>query len=119
MNKTLVAKELVRIAKMVSAGSTADDLFDSVMMDMWPRQAAIVDFGLDGMVSTSSGQMSFSRAAAKLRYEALYYPIRNGEITKDDLRRVVGDGPAITKLTSRCRTNPHKGIKFETAYDGL
>lgn len=45
-------------------------------------------------------------------YEALYYPIRAGEITVQDLDRVLDDPEAITKLVNRSPSNPHKGIVF-------
>ena len=119
MDKTTqtAASELLKIANMVlakpvTAGYTADDLFDSVMKDMWPGMGAMVDFGLDGFGAAG-------RADAQKRYEALYYPIRAEEITMQQLRQVVGDGAAITKLVNRCPSNPHKGIKFITVYDGM
>ena len=101
MDRVAVARELVKLAKSVVGGYTADDLFESVMMDIHPHGPAIVDFGLTD----------------QKHFEALYYPIRKGEITQDDLRKVSGDGPAITKLVNRSRSNPHRGIKFETPYD--
>jgi len=96
-----------KVAKDMTAGYTADALFDAIVMDSWPSSSGpLVDFGLDG-------------ADSQKKYEALYGPIREGEITKMDLRKVVGDGPAITKLVNRCRSNPHRGIKFTTVYDGM
>ena len=81
----------------------ADEVFDAMMMDIWPGSAAVVDFGLDD----------------QRHYEALYYPILSGEITKLQLRKVAGKGPAITALVNRSRSNPHKGIKFVTSYDNM
>jgi hypothetical protein len=96
-----------KVAKDMTAGYTADALFDAIVMDSWPSSLGpLVDFGLDG-------------ADSQKKYEALYGPIGEGEITKMDLRKVVGDGPAITKLVNRCRSNPHRGIKFTTVYDGM
>lgn len=79
------------------------NLFDSVMMDAWPRMAATVDFGLD----------------TTEHYEALYYPIRSGELTLEKLDQILGNGPEITKVINLCESNPHKGIIFKTAYDNM
>jgi len=73
------------------------------MLDEWPRMAAVVDFGIDD----------------QQHYEALYYPIRNGEIKAEQLEKVLGIGPEITKLVNSCPANPHKGIIFKTAWDDM
>lgn len=86
------------------SGRTVDDLVQSIMLDSWPRMAALVDFGLD----TGNTQE---------RYEAYYYPIRAGEITKDQLEVALGDGPKLTALLRSCEKNPHKKIKITTVYD--
>jgi hypothetical protein len=84
------------------ARSIVNDLISDIMLDLWPRSnAAKCDFGID----------------SKLHYEALYYPIRSGEITAEKLDAVLGDGPAITNLVNSCDSNPHKGIVFVTAWD--
>ena len=95
MNNQVIANELV-------AGSTSKGLFDAIMMDIMPRASVTVDFGID----------------SKKHYEALYYPIRSGEIDLQDLERVVGDGPAITDLVRKSKGNPHRNITFTTSYDG-
>lgn len=77
------------------------DCYDSMMLDEWPRMAAIVDFGLK----------------SQKHYEALYDPIRTGEINIHQLESVLGDGPAITTLVNCCKSNRHKGIVFITPYD--
>lgn len=93
-----------RLGMERTAGLTADDLFNSVMMDAWPGNAAVVDFGI----------------VSQKHYEALYGPIRNGDIKLSDLRRVVGDGPAITKLVNRFSSNRHRNqVVFETDYDDM
>jgi hypothetical protein len=86
------------------AGSTARALIQAITFDMQPRASAAVDFGID----------------SQKHYEALYYPIRRGEITLRDLEKVVGDGPAITELVRRKgKSNPHRNIKFTTSYDRM
>lgn len=78
-------------------------LYDSIMLDTWPGFAACVDFGID----------------VQNKYEALYYPIRAGEITIEQLEEALGNGPKLTELVNSAHSNPHKGIVFVTAYDGL
>jgi len=93
-----------RIGMERKAGHTADDLFNSVMMDMWPGHPAVVDFGIE----------------SQKHYEALYDPIRKGEIKLSDLRRVVGDGQEITNLVNRYPSNRHRNqVVFKTAYDRM
>lgn len=77
------------------------NLVDSIMLDIWPRSAAIVDFGID----------------SQEHYEALYGPIRSGEVTPEQLDAVLGDGKKLTALARSMKTNPHKDIVFKTSYD--
>lgn len=86
------------------ATRTADNLVQSIMLDVWPRMAACVDFGLD---CTDTQWV----------YEAYYYPIRAGEITADQLHAVVGNGEALTKLLRGCKSQRHKDIEIKTIYD--
>ncbi len=81
----------------------AENLHQALMCDEWPRAAAIVDFGLD----------------SQEHYEALYYPVRKGEITLQKLDEILGDGPKITACVQACKHNPHKNIVFKTAYDDM
>jgi len=83
--------------------SVTEDLFTSLVLDVWPRPAAIVDFGVD----------------SQKHYEALAYPIRSEEITKEQLQEILGDGPAITKMVQSADSNPHKDIVFTTLYDEM
>lgn len=87
---------------------TADSLVVAVMLDNWPSPAAVVDFGITD----------------QLHYEALYYPIRNGEITADKLFAVVGNGEGITKLVDSChatkiriRADGQNKVVFKTVFD--
>lgn len=82
---------------------TTRDLIDSVMMDMWPRNTAIVDFGLD----------------SQRHYEALYYPIREWEIMPKQLDEALGHGEMLSKLVKEAPSNPHKDIEFSTSWDLL
>jgi hypothetical protein len=52
-------------------------------------------------------------------YEALYYPVREGEITAEQLDAALGKGDALTALARSARTNPHKAITFRTDWDDL
>lgn len=82
--------------------SVTRNLVESMMLDSWPRPAAVVDFGLDSQV----------------HYEALYYPLRAGDISAAALDAALGDGEALTKLVD-VPSNPHRGIVFRTAYDRM
>ena len=79
------------------------NLVESIMLDMWPRAAAICDFGLD----------------SQEHYEALHGPIRAGEVTPEQLDEALGNGKKLTKLARSLPSNPHKDIVFETDYDFL
>jgi hypothetical protein len=79
-----------------------DKLIQAIMLDLHPSSNAVIcDFGID----------------SQRHYEALYYPVRDGEIDAEKLDSVLGNGPAITELVRSCQTNPHKDIVFKTAYD--
>lgn len=82
----------------------------AIMRDEFPQSMGVlVDFGLDGWGGGDPQQ----------RYEALYYPVRAGEISMDALDAALGDGPALTRLVNDCPSNPHKGIVFATVYDDM
>lgn len=82
---------------------TTQDLIDSIMLDVVPRQGALVDFGI----------------TTQEHYEALYYPIRNGEITDKELDEALGNGKKLTKIAQNAKSNPHKEIVFSTLWDDL
>lgn len=76
---------------------TALRTWQAMLMDLWPDSpAAIADFWLTD----------------QKHYEAFYYPIRRGEITPEDMDRVLGDPEAITELVNSMPSNPHKDIVF-------
>jgi hypothetical protein len=79
------------------------NLIESIMLDAWPRNAAIVDFGID----------------SQRHYEALYYPIRNHEIAPLVLDAAMGHGEKLTELVRAAPNNPHKDIQFDTSWDEL
>ena len=77
-------------------------LIDAIRLDLYPQSNAVLcDFGID----------------SQAHYEALYYPVRNGDIDAETLDSVLGNGPAITKLVRSFDVNPHKDIVFKTVYD--
>lgn len=78
-------------------------LYEAIAFDLSPSMTATVDFGI----------------ASNRHWEALYYPIREGEITLEQLDEVLGDGPAITELVNAAPSNPHAGIVFSTPYDEM
>ena len=80
-----------------------ESFIQAVNMDVGPTPAAQCDFGID----------------TQEHYEALYYPIKAGEITAEELDKALGSGPALTALVARCKSNPHKDITFVTSYDML
>lgn len=82
---------------------TTRSLVEAIEMDVYPTAAAVVDFGVTDQA----------------HYEALYYPVRAGEITAEQLDAALGNGPALTALARGARSNPHKEITFVTAWDGL
>lgn len=95
MAEDIYAKQMKECRPLVAA------LWQAVALDEWPSPACVVDFGID----------------SQKHYEALYIPIRRGEIKPKELDAALGSGPKLTALVARCRSNPHKGIVFKTAYD--
>ena len=78
-------------------------VFDSIMLDIWPSNAGVADFGLH----------------SQKHYEALHSVIRAGELKVDKLDELLGDGPALTGFINRCPSNRHPGIVFKTAWDNI
>jgi hypothetical protein len=79
------------------------NLVEAVLFDVWPRNAAIVDFGI----------------RSQEHYEALYYPLRDGDITPEQVDAALGNGRKLTELVNAAPHNPHKGIEFHTSWDDL
>lgn len=82
---------------------TTRNLIDAVLTDAWPRNGAVVDFGLD----------------SQKHYEALYYPIRALEIMPKDLDAALGNGEKLTALALAASSNPHKDVEFYTSWDAM
>jgi hypothetical protein len=87
--------------QLLSVRPTTRTLVTSILMDSWPTNAAIVDFGID----------------SQKHYEALYYPIREAEIMPKELDAALGDGPKLTALVRDAASNPHKDVEFRTSWD--
>jgi hypothetical protein len=84
-----------------SIRDTTRGLINAVCLDCWPSLASIADFGLD----------------SQTHYEALYYPLRNGEISPEALDAALGHGEKLTALARNAPSNPHKGVSFYTSWD--
>jgi hypothetical protein len=81
--------------------SVAANCYECLMMDVWPRPAAIVDFGLD----------------SPAHYAALQYAVRHG-VTAEQLDAALGSGKAITALCDAVDGQPYH-LDFETSYDKM
>lgn len=79
----------------------ATGLVECLVCDCWPSPAAIVDFGID----------------RPSHLGALQYAVHSG-VTAYELDRVLGDGPAITRLVRAIPDQPYQ-IEFRTSYDLL
>ena len=53
---------------------------------------------------------------SKRHLGALQHAVRAG-VTAYDLDRVMGDGPAITRLVRSVPYHPYADVEFQTAYD--
>lgn len=80
----------------------ARGLFDCLVRDVWPSPETIVDFGID----------------TDRHLGALQQLVRWG-FTSYDLDRVLGDGPAITRLVQCMPEQLYGEVVFRTAYDDL
>ena len=80
----------------------ATRLVDCLLNDQWPSMATMVDFGID----------------SPAHYGALQCAVLAG-ITAYELDRVMGDGPAITRLIRSVPGQAYGAVQFFTAYDAL
>jgi hypothetical protein len=87
--------------QLAKAQPVTRHLITSVLLDQWPNQTAVIAFGI----------------ASQKHYEALYYPIRNQEISPQILDNALGDGARLTAMTRIAPSNPHKDIRFRTGHD--
>ena len=82
--------------QLAAARDTTRDLVQSVVRDEWPRNGAIVDFGID----------------SQKHYEALYHPIREREIEPKQLDEALGDGDKLSELARRSAGRPAQGCRI-------
>jgi hypothetical protein len=75
----------------------------AVTLDVWPNPAAVNDFGI----------------RSQEHYEALYYPLRHGDITPEQVDDALGNGKKLSELVNSAQHNPHRGIEFRTAWDEM
>ena len=71
-------------------------LVNSIVLDLWPSTATIVDFGI----------------TSQAIYEAYHTKIRNGSVTPEQLDAALGNGPELTKLMGISITTPWDDIKI-------
>lgn len=102
--RTYSIERFIRIAQYARKGvrSVAEDAYESIAMDMWPRMAAVVDFGIDSPQHLGS----------------LQHAIRSG-VSKYELDMILGDGPEITKTCQQFEDNPYRDVVFVTAWDKM
>jgi hypothetical protein len=77
------------------------NLMFSIAQDVWPNETTRADFGI----------------ATQAHYEAVYYPVRHGEISAIQLDDALGSGEKLTALVNSASRNPHQGIQFSTMWD--
>lgn len=82
---------------------TADSLIKSILFDVFPSIAVCTDFGI----------------SSQKHFESYYYPIRKGEITKEQLEKAAGNGFELTNLLRSVNSNPHKDIIVKTMWDEI
>jgi hypothetical protein len=78
---------------------TYTHLIHSIVHDLWPSPAVLVDFGIDTNHSL---------------YGVYQRGIRESKITEQDLKNALGDGP---KLTAMLKEKMGLDIKVTTMYD--
>ena len=88
---------------MTAIRDTTRNLVEAIRADEWPRNGALVDFGI----------------RSQEHYEALYYGVRDGQITPEQLDAALGKGDALTALARSARGNPHREIAFRTDWDAI
>lgn len=82
--------------------SMATRLVEHLVLDTWPSPTTVMDWGIE-----TGGH-----------YGALQHAVRSG-VTAYELDRVVGDGPAITRLVRAVPEQPFDDVEFRTAWDAL
>lgn len=77
------------------------DLYRSLVLDEWPSQATIVDFGVESPAHLG----------------ALQYAVIHDAVTLEELDQALGNGRAIQALISE--QNPYRHVAFRTDWDDL
>jgi hypothetical protein len=98
-----ITVETLEGATMTEIRNTKRNLVEAIWAVEWPRRGAVVDFGL----------------ASQAHYEALYYGVRDGQITPGQLDAALRRGEALTVLARSARRNPHRHIVFRTDWDAI
>jgi hypothetical protein len=103
MDIIMTINESVEKGRAARLHDTTRNLLEAVWADEWPRNGAVIDFGL----------------RSQEHYEALYYGIRDGELRPEALDAALGKGVELTALARSARSNPHRNIVYRTDWDGL
>jgi hypothetical protein len=82
---------------------TTRNLIEAIWADEWPRNGAIVDFGL----------------RSQAHFESIYIWCARGPNHARAARCGLGPGEALTALARSARSNPHQQIAFRTDWDDL
>jgi hypothetical protein len=79
-----------------------NNLIEALILDLWPSQATIIDFGIE-----SSDHLG-----------ALQWAYKYERVNKFQLNNLLGNGPELTKAICT-KDNPYGDIVFRTAWDNL
>ena len=86
-----------------AARPTACSLFEAIWLDIPANLPASTDFGIE----------------TQEHYNAIYYAVRNGDLSLERLDAALGDGKKITALVNSVEgCNPER-LKFYTFWDEL
>jgi hypothetical protein len=77
------------------------DVHQTMILDEWPSEAGVVDFGL----------------ASQDHYAALQYAVRYDDVTVEQLDEALGSGRRIQALISE--RNPYRHVVFRTDWDDM
>jgi hypothetical protein len=77
-------------------------VIDCAYFDVWPGNAAVVDFGID----------------SDRHLGALQFAIREGLVTPQELDAAVGNGEKLTEIAPR-GDNPYRDVTFKTSWDEM
>ena len=77
------------------------EVYEALILDIWPSPAGIVDFGLESPAHLG----------------ALQHAIRYDDVTIEQLDAALGNGEALQALVSK--TNPYRNARFRTKWDEI